>query len=189
MKSKNQKIKKSNKKDKNCFIDLLFYCSREQSGFTLFETVIYVAIAGVILVSFVQFSLTVSGSRNKNFAVQEVQANARTALDLITQKIRLADDVVSPAEGTSGGTLILDMPAPDPSITISLNGNYLNFNDGLSVNVTSEKVKVTSINFTNLAKSGERDNIAINFVVEYNTANDVRFSHTETIQTAVGLRK
>jgi type II secretory pathway pseudopilin PulG len=161
------------------------------AGFTLFETIIYIGIAGIMLVSFVQFSLIVSGSRNKNYAAQEVQANTRTALDIITQKIRLADDVnavAGPIEGNSDTTLTLDMPGGGTTV-FSIQGTSLSINEGSEVSLTSNNVNVTSLNFTNLAQSEERDNIKVEFTIEYANPGDVRFTSTQTIQTTVSLRK
>jgi len=158
-------------------------------GFTLFETIIYIGIAGIILVSFVQFSLTISGSRNKNYAVQEVQANARTALDIISQKIRMADAVTSPVPGgPTTNSLSLTMPGDD--IVFDLSGVKMQMAEGVTTyDLTSGKVSVTSFNFTNLAVSGERDSIKIEFTIEYANPGDIRFTSTQTIQTVVGLRK
>jgi Tfp pilus assembly protein PilW len=165
---------------------------KNNKGFTLFETIIYIAIAGVILVSFVQYSLSVSGSRNKNYAVQEVQANTRMALDIITQKIRMADDVnavAGPTEGNSDTALTLDMPGGGTAV-FSIQGSALSINEGSGeVSLTSNKVNITSLNFTNLAISGERDNIKVEFTIEYANPGDIRFISTQTIQTTVGLRK
>ncbi len=62
-------------------------------GFTLIETIIYIAILGMIASAFIFFSVSVSNSRDKTYVVQEVQANARMALELISQKIRSANGV------------------------------------------------------------------------------------------------
>lgn len=162
----------------------------KQNGFTLFETIIYIGIAGIILVSFVQYSLSVSNSKNKTYVTQEVQSNTRTALQIMTQKIRLADDVVSPAEGASDSVLILDMPNTGVNTVFSVQSGALSINEGSGeVSLTSNKVSVTGLSFTNAAAAGERDNINIQFTVEYANNGDIGFSASQTIQTSISLRR
>lgn len=161
-----------------------------QGGFTLIETLIYIAITGVILVSFVFFSLSISDSRDKSYVVQEVQANSRLALNLIAQKIRRADDVITPTEGNSNNSLTLDMPVPDPDMTFSIIGGVINITEGaVDTPITSNKINVSNLTFTNLAGIGERDNIRVELVMEYKATGDVEFTYSESIDTAVSLRK
>lgn len=161
-----------------------------KSGFTLIETLIYIAITGVILFSFVFFSLSISDSRDKNYVVQEVQANSRLALDLIAQKIRRADDVIAPTNGNSSNSLTLDMPASEPNMTFSVIGGTLNITEGaIDTPITSNKINVSGLTFINLAGSGERDSIRVELAVEYKAFGDVKFSYSESIDTAVSIRK
>jgi len=93
---------------------------RFSRAFTLIETIIYIAILGMVVSAFVFFSLSVSGSRNKTYAVQEVQANARMALELISQKIRSADKIIfaSSTLGADPGRLFLSMASSSLNPTI-----------------------------------------------------------------------
>ncbi len=108
--------------------DFLFPGSRAQrsaipfcgAGFTLIETIIYIAILGMIAIAFVLFSVSVSGSRNKTYVVQEVQANTRMALEMISQKIRSADGINfnSSTFGINPGRLSLSMTKSSLNPTI-----------------------------------------------------------------------
>ena len=163
-----------------------------QKGFTLIETIIYVAIIGAVVGSFVMFSLSISEIINKNNVVNEVQANMRVAIDLITQKIRLAQDVITPTEGNSSGSIELDMPDPDPNLILIVNNNVLELTEvGLDTyRVTSDEVKVINLNFVNLAGAGERDSILIDLTIEYNNpSGDREFDYSQTLETAAGLRQ
>ena len=93
---------------------------RGRTGFTLVETIIYIAILGMVASSFIFFSLSVSGSRNKTYVVQEVQANARTAFEMISQKIRAAEGVntASSMFGIDPGRLSLIMASSSLNPTI-----------------------------------------------------------------------
>ncbi len=66
---------------------------KKNKGFTLVELIIYIAIISIVVVGFITFTLSIINSRNKNYVVQEVQANTRTAFKLISQEILLAEGV------------------------------------------------------------------------------------------------
>ena len=92
--------------------------SRE--GFSYVEMLVYLAIMSVLAVSLVMFILIVIEVRNKSYVVQEVQANARSALDVMSQKIRMADglNTGSSTFGSDPGVLSLAMVdgSNDPTV-------------------------------------------------------------------------
>lgn len=162
-----------------------------KKGFTLIEVLIYITIIGAVVSGFIIFALSINSSRSKTYVIQEVQANARTALDLISQKIRLAEDVINPTEGNSNNSLILDMPNSDPDLTFSVTDGILGVAEGAGdpTPITSNKVNVSNLFFTNLAVSGERDNIRIEITVEYEGDGSKEYEHSQSLQTAVSLRQ
>ncbi len=155
------------------------------------ETLIYVAIIGVAISSFIAFALSIINSRSKVYAVQEVQANIRTVLGIITQKIRLAEDVIAPIEGNSDSILILDMPGVAPDLIFSVTGGILSVAEGVGdpVSVTSDEVTVSNLTFTNLALDGERDNIRMEYTIEYKEGSSKEYQCSQYLQTAVSLRQ
>jgi len=168
-----------------------------QRGFTFVEIIIYLAIVGMVVTSLVTFALSISGQQNKNYVVQEVQANARTALDIMSQRIKSASDVniASSVFGANPGILSLAMAdvGKNPTI-INLTGanGTLQIKEGIAspVALTSNKVKVTNLVFTNRGHQGKRRIIGIDLTVAYNSDNsDVYFNYSETVRTAVTLRK
>ena len=165
------------------------------AGFTLIETLIYLAIVAVAVGSFVVFSISVSGSRNKTFVIQEVQANARTAIQIMSQKIRAAEGINTAAStfGVDPGVLSLAVSdiSKDPTVfELDQDDGILRITEGTAspVVLVSDEVKITNLVFTNLT-SGGKGNIRIELTVEYNNdAGDIGFSHSQSIQTSVGLR-
>ena len=84
----------------------------KQNGFTLVETLIYLGIIGAVMTSFLYFSVSIFDYRNKSYAVQEVQANGRMALNLISQKIRSAKDInIYSSNSFATSTWDFDLPA------------------------------------------------------------------------------
>ncbi|MBU1132013.1 prepilin-type N-terminal cleavage/methylation domain-containing protein [Patescibacteria group bacterium] len=169
----------------------------KEKGFTLIETIIYIAIISIAMVSFISFSLSVSEARNKTYTVEEVQSNARVSLQFITQRIMAAAAVNVGAStfGTDPGVLSLAMAdaAKNPTI-ISLNNDdgTLQIKEGLSaaIPITSDRIKVTNLVFTNLTSASYRENIRVQFTSAYkNTNPDVEFNYAQSWQTAVSLRQ
>lgn len=176
-------IKKPNKKG---FIPNKEGFTPNAKGFTLVELIIYIALMALIVGSLVSFTLSISSGSSQTNTVQEVQSNARIALDIISQKVRHAEDVVSPTEGNNGNSMELDMPTPDPNITFAVSGGVLTLN---GTEITSDEVNVTSLIFTNRAQSGERDSMKVEITVEFRDPETKEFEYSQTLTTAVGLRQ
>jgi len=168
---------------------------RKQNGFTLVETLIYVAIIGMVLSSFVVFSISISNSRSKTYVVQEVHANTRTALNVMSQKIRSATGVntASSTFGVDPGFLSLSMASSTLNPTIlALDSNILGIKEGsnATTSITSDEVKITNLVFTDLSGTGNRGNVRIEMTVEYNNIDtDIIYNYSQSIQTTVGLRQ
>ena len=166
-------------------------------GFTLIETLIYLAIVSLAVTSFMVFSIGIGNSRTKNYVTQEVQGNTRTGLGLITQRIRAATGVNASSSifDTDPGVLSLVMAdaAKNPTIiNLTADNGVLQIQEGVgsSVVITSEAVKITNLVFTDLSASSTRENIRVEITVEYNnTSGDVEFTYSQSLQTAVSLRQ
>lgn len=172
-------------------------CFNDKKGFTLVETLIYIAIIGTAVTSFVVFAISIGEPRNKTYATQEVQANMRTAVDLISQRVRAATGVNTGAStfGSDPGVLSLAMAdsTKNPTlIDLTADDGILRITEGVSsaVPITSTEVQVTNLVFTNLTPSGERESIRIEMTMEYNNSSgDVEFDYTQSATTTVGVRQ
>ncbi|MFH1522567.1 MAG: GxxExxY protein [Patescibacteria group bacterium] len=168
------------------------YNSHRQSGFTLIETLIYMAIISIVVTSLVFFSISISNSNVKVYVIQEVQANARTAIDIISQKIRLAEDVINPSEGEISNVLVLDMPNSSSNLTFESVSGVLSIGETGTgtTTITSDEVNISNLEFTNLAAPDEKDNIRIEMGIEYNnTGSDIIHTYEQEIKTSVSLRQ
>lgn len=154
----------------------------------MIETLVYIAILGMVVSSIVAYTLTLSGSRNKNYVVQNVQANSRAMLSVISEKIRASSVVVTPAAGATSNQLVLDMPGASPNIIFSVSNGQLIMTEVGSPDValTDSRVAVTGLVFTNAAATGERDIVNIQANVSYNAAaGDVEHGYAQDLRTAV----
>jgi Tfp pilus assembly protein PilW len=170
---------------------------KKGEGFTFIEVMIYLALIGLVVTGFVSFNLSVSESRNKTFVAQEVQANVRTAMDIISQRIRAATGVNT---GTSTfdsdpGVLSLVMvdSAKNPTlISLSQDNGTLQITEGVSsaVAITSTEVQVTNLVFTDLTSTSSRENIRLVLTIAYNAGgSDLEFTHSQTATTSVSIRQ
>lgn len=168
--------------------------NKYQDGFTLIELILYLAIISGIAVAFVYYSISITNTRAKTYVVQEVHANARTALDIISYRIKAANGVNSPLNGASGSSLSLAMAdvAKNPTVFDLDINQVLRITEGLgsSVPVTSDEVRVTSLTFTNLTSTSARGNVRVQMTMGYdNPSGGVHYTYSRTFQTTVSVRQ
>ena len=168
-----------------------------KKGFTLVETLIYVAIFALVSTALISFILNILNIHAKNYVEQEVEANARMALDIISGRIRAASDINigTSVFGSDPGLISLAMAdvSKNPTIIdLSADNGTLRIKEGTSayVNLTSSGVKITNLVFTHLSQTALRDNIRVEITVEYNNSSgDKEYQFAQTLQTAINLRK
>ena len=68
-------------------------------GFTLIELLLYLGVASTIIFSASTFFVAATGAKVKNRSVSEVEQQGEQAMYMITQAIRAADSINSPARG------------------------------------------------------------------------------------------
>ncbi|PLX28388.1 hypothetical protein C0581_02565 [Candidatus Parcubacteria bacterium] len=169
---------------------------KRNKGFTLVEALIYLAIIGGVIGAFVSFSLSVSQSRGKTYVVQEVQANSRLALDTITQTIQSASgiNISSSTFDIDPGILSLQMSSStlNPTvISLSQDDGVLQMTEGVESPVffTSNEVRISNLQFIRLNQGNNRQNIRVLMTIEYGADQDVNYMYSQSLQTAVSLRK
>jgi len=170
--------------------------SDKKSAFTLIETIIYISILSLTIVGFVSFVMSVSNARNKNSAVVEVQANARQALEIISQKIRSASDVnlASSSFGVDPGVLNLVMksPAKNPTIIkLDKDNGTLTISEGTgnAVALISNKIYISNLIFSYYTGTGRKKNIGVNATFNYyNPSGGKDFEYSQTLRSSISLR-
>jgi prepilin-type N-terminal cleavage/methylation domain-containing protein len=89
-----------------------------QRGFTLIELLLYVSIVSSLLLAITGFFTFTLESRIKNQSITEVNQQGALIMDHITQTIRNATAITSPAVGSTGSSLTLTVPTAGLSPTI-----------------------------------------------------------------------
>lgn len=168
--------------------------NNSQNGFTLIETLIYGLLVSGMILAATTFSLNVSEGNERARAYQEVQQNARMAMERIVQEIRSAGDLNSGGStfGSNPGVLSLshNYPAKNPTI-FDISGEKLRISQAgaATTTLTSDLVRVTNLTFTNLSVSSRTKNIGISLTVEHvNPGNNDIYAASTTIETSAVIR-
>ena len=158
-------------------------------GFTLVETIIYTALLGVVLTGFISFALAISSLKVKNHVIAEVNANARTAMQIISQKIKSAQSISSPSPGNIDSGLILEMRNESFS-RIEMNDEILSIKEGGGqfVPIVSSEILISDLSFYNLSTGVNDENLKISFTINYKNSSSTEYNYQQDLQTAVSLR-
>lgn len=125
---------------------------KNRRGFSLFETLLYVALLAVITTVLMTYMINMVGREAKIATMLEVNQNARFAMEKITATIRASKDATAPTDGGGTGS-VLSLTMPDNTVTSFqvTNGSLTMIkNGGTAVPITSSAVAVSSLTFTNL---------------------------------------
>ncbi len=167
-----------------------------RAGFTLVETLIYVAIIGGVAITFVSYSLNISDTRQKTYGAQEVHANARMVMDAITKKIMSASSVntTSSQFGVDSGVLVLTMASStlNPTIiSLATSTRAVQIKEGnyAATAIISNYVRVDSLVFSNFSASSTRANIGVSVAISAVSSTGPTYQNSQSFRTAVSLRE
>jgi len=136
----------------------------KNSGFSLIEAIIYVAILGTFIFAFVSFSNMMTTSRINNQIILEINNQGNQAIKTITRYIRN-----STAFSISNSST-LDLTTPNGNVNFSVSGGILNITEGQGpIALTNNKVIVNNLVFLNLSQNSTAENIKINLTLESNS--------------------
>lgn len=162
-----------------------------KKGFTLIELLIYIGLMGIIIGGVSSLLFIMLNARVKNQTIAEVEQQGTQAMKLMTQTIRNAEAITAPGSGAAA-TLTLDVVdvADDPTV-FDLSGTALQITQGAStpVPLTSSRVDVSAMTFSNLSKAGTAGNIQIQFTLSYaSTSGSNAYSFSKTFTSSASLR-
>jgi len=139
---------------------------KKNGGFTLVETLLYVAIFGVMVVAFVTFSKSLVTNRMQSQRLFEVNDQGAAALKTILQTLRNANLVNSPTAGNTGSSLSVATISSGTNPTVfSLVSGVLNMQEGSGglVPLTNSQVVASDLVVTNLSRSGTVNAVKVSF--------------------------
>lgn len=160
-------------------------------GFTLIEFIIYIGIIVGILVLITGFFWNIISGNIKETSYQEIQQNGRFALTKIIQETKKATGINDPSSGFSSDSLSLEVAKPDLNPTIfDLKNGKLRIKQGKSdpIELTSDRVIVTNLLFTNLSYEGTPGTIRIEMTVEHlNPGGQIEYQASIDLKSTVSL--
>lgn len=169
--------------------------NHNQSGFTLIELLLYVAILSVIMASIIFVAISTVTQRVRNQAVAEVNYQGEAIMNQMTQSIRNSSTLNTPTIGNSGSSLSVNtvVAANNPTVYASVNDgarNRIRITEGSTNNyLTNNKVTISGLSFSNVAISGSRDSIKIQYTISaYNPSNRPELNYQKTFYGSATLR-
>lgn len=156
-----------------------------QSGFTLIELILYIALVSIFISGAIFFAWDVIYGREKVFQQQMIEQNGRAALSRVAYEIRRAKDIQSVA----GNQIVLDNDSSTTTIFL-LEGAIQIITEGAGpYELTSNQVKVTSLSFTDLTSSNkDTKGIAVNLTLsQAQTAVSAELTAQTTMSVSVEL--
>jgi prepilin-type N-terminal cleavage/methylation domain-containing protein len=164
-----------------------------QKGFTLIELLLYVAIASVMLLVISVFLSNLLHSRIKNQTIAEVEQQGLQIMQLITQSVRNAEAVTSPAPGVSAASLTLDVVTTlnDPTIFDLASGvSRITEGAGPAISLTNTRVTASDFTFQNLSRTSTPGTIRVQFTLTHvNPEGRNEYSFTKSFIGSATLRQ
>lgn len=138
------------------------------SGFTLVEILLYLSLFAVVVLGSVAFIHTMLETNIKTKTILAADTEANHVLSIITQSIRDSATVLSPSKGNENSILAIQtFNEQYPSIVFGIINNALVVSEiGQSTTtLTSNKIKISNLKFTNIGTINGKDSIKISFTV------------------------
>jgi len=163
-------------------------------GFTLFETLISIALLIIIVGSLGGFVISLQNARAQVTSVHEVDANLRMALDVISQRIRSAQgvNIASSIFDIDPGVLSLEMAdgAVNPTVfRLTSDNSILQIQEGVGDPraLTTGSVNVSNLVFSHNSPADEPENIGVSLTIDYAFPSQpyADFTHTATTSNTV----
>ena len=167
--------------------------TKSQQGFTLIELLLYIAISSVILLVISVFLSTLLESRVKNQTIAEVEQQGVQVMQMITQTLRNADIINSPATGASASSLSVNTyTAGNNSTIFDLSGGVIRIKEsaGAVVSLNNARVTASALTFQNLSRASTPGTVRISFTLtSVNSSGRNEYNFTKTFTGSATLRQ
>lgn len=163
-----------------------------KKGFTLVELLLYLGLSAIMILVIATFFQTMLSARAQNQVIAEVEQQGAQVIQRITQTIRNADNITSPAIGASAASLTLDM-APvgvDPTV-FDLSSGVARVTEGAGspVALTNTRVTVSGLTFQNLSRASTPGTVRVIFILTHvNPSSRQEYNYARTFYGSASLR-
>jgi prepilin-type N-terminal cleavage/methylation domain-containing protein len=133
-------------------------------GFTLVELLVYIGISAIILIALANFFGLLFFAQANDRINADVQEEGSAAMEMMTQTIRNASAITSPATGTTATSLSL---AGTTSTIFNVSSGILEVTEasGAPVPLTSARLFMSGVSFSNLSATGTPGVVRIQFTL------------------------
>ena len=156
------------------------------TGFTLMEILIYVAVLAIIIVAISSFFLWATRSNIKAKVMRETLDNARRTMEIVTHEIKEAKSILPSTP------IHLSLEREDgTNLDFYLCGTAFCLKKGLedAVTLTSDRVEVSNLNFTQITTDTSTSSVQIGLEVNYkNPGNRSEYQALVNVTSTASLR-
>lgn len=161
-------------------------------GFTLIEFLIYFSILAILTTVVGSLLFQVLSNKTKLTIIQEINQNARMAMDQIVSYIHNAESITSPLSGQTTSSLSLAFTDQTKNPTIfTVSDGILHAQEGSSpaVAIGTNETRITDISFTNVSYPNTPGAVRIELSIESANVNiGQEYTHSETFYTTATIR-
>ena len=173
--------------------NLKSYKLQANSGLTLIELLLYVAVSSAILLIASLFLQILLESRVKNQTIAEVEQQGLQVMQLITQTARNAEAITSPSQSANDQSLTLDVitAANDPTVFDLADGAIrIKEGAGAVIPLTNSRVTASALTFQNLSRANTSGIIRIQFTLTHvNPEGRNEYNFTKIFTGSAALRQ
>lgn len=165
---------------------------KNKKGFSLLETIIYIAIFSMIITTIVSFGTNMTTSRLNNQNILEVNDQGRNVMKTITQTLRNGSQINSPTTSNTSSSLSLvtSLPATSPTVFSESGGVlYVTEGTGSQIALTNNKVIVSNLLFSNFSRPNTPNIIKISFTITNANPSGMSGTYSFTFNGSAQLRK
>jgi len=166
---------------------------KQRDGFTFVEIILYIGMVSIFIVVLASFIGFFTQAKTKSSTIEEVNQQGMFLSEVIGQLIRDSDTITSPAKTQSACVLILGstkFPTRSPIKVELLSGKIIvTESTGLPIQLSSDRVTISTLDFTNLSQATTMGNIGYRFTITYtNPSGKSEFNYTQTFYGSTTTR-
>ena len=166
---------------------------KARNGFTLLESMLYIAIAAVVVMASTFFFFFLLESRIKNQTISEVEQQGAKVMRLMTQTLRNASAINLPGEGTHGTTLSLGTYSGTTTPTVfTVSSGVIRVQEasGTVVALTNSRISASDLSFHNVSRPGTPGIVRIEFTLTHiNNTGRSEYAYSKTFVSSATLRQ
>lgn len=160
-----------------------------KSGFTLIETVLYLTLCAIFMLSITMFALTIIDNTKLSDSFNETQTGSNFAFDQIVNQVQKASSVVDGLSvfDNDNGVLMLQVDGVQVKFYLNNGDIYMKIGSAADVKLNSDNITVSKLRFHKITAHKTPTQIVIDSLFT-SRGSDINTINTTPVHTAVSLR-